>query len=179
MPHIPDSFTAGTTLALSVALTAYPPPDWSLTLLLRGPEQRDLASTPDATLHTFAAPATETAGWAAGAYWYSLRATDGTEVHELETGTLTVAPDLAAVAEGYDGRTHAERTLEAIEAVIEGRASKDQDSYRINNRELRRTPISQLLKLRDVYRQEVRRSRAARRGRNTLGRQVLARFGRA
>lgn len=177
MPHIPDSFTAGTTLAFSVALTAYPPPDWSLTLLLRGPEQRDLTSNPDGTVHAFSVSAVDSAGWAAGAYWYSLRATDGTEVHEVETGTLTVSPDLAEVGAEYDGRGHAEKVLEAIEAVIEGRASKDQDSYRINNRELRRTPISQLLKLRDVYRQEVRRARAARRGRNTLGRQVLARFG--
>lgn len=176
MPHIPDSFTAGTTLAIAVALTAYPPPGWSLVLLLRGPEQRDLASTPDDTLHAFSVTAADTASWSAGAYWYSLRATDGTEVHEIETGTLTVTPDLAAVAADYDGRSHAEKVLEAIEAVIEGRASKDQDSYRINNRELRRTPISQLLKLRDVYRQEVRRARAAKRGRDTLGRQILARF---
>ncbi|QTP61383.1 hypothetical protein HNO53_20705 [Billgrantia antri] len=166
-------------MALSVALTAYPPPEWSLTLLLRGPEQRDLTSSPDGTVHAFAVTAVDTAAWKAGDYWYSLRATDGTEVHELETGTFTVEPDLASVAEGFDGRSHAEKVLEAIEAVIEGRASKDQDSYRINNRELRRTPISQLLKLRDVYRQEVKRARAAKRGRDTLGRQVLARFGRA
>lgn len=179
MPHIPDRFTAGTTLSLSVALTAYPPPEWSLTLLLRGPEQRDLASTPDDTLHAFEVPATETAGWAAGAYWYSLRATDGAEVHELESGTLAVDPDLASVAEGYDGRAHAEKVLEAIEAVLENRATKDQDSYRINNRELRRTSVEQLWKLRHLYSQEVRRLRAARRGRDTLGRQVLARFGRA
>jgi len=177
MPYIPDSLTAGTTLAVTVPLTAYPPPEWSLTLVLRGPERRDLDSTPDGTLHAFGTPAAETANWIAGAYWYSLRATDGADVHEIETGTLTVEPDLARVAEGYDGRGHAERVLEAIEAVIEGRASKDQDSYRINNRELRRTPVSQLLKLRDVYRQEVRRARAARRGRDTLGRQILARFG--
>ncbi|KAA0014422.1 hypothetical protein F0A17_01875 [Billgrantia pellis] len=179
MPYIPDSFTAGTTLALTVALTAYPPPEWSLTLLLRGPEQRDLTSTPDGTVHAFAVTAADSASWKAGAYWYSLRATDGTEVHELEDGTLTVELDLASVTAEHDGRTHAERTLAAVEEEIEFRARKDQDSYRINNREWRRTPLEQLLKLRDRYREEVRRQRAAQRGRNTLGRQVLARFGRA
>lgn len=177
MAHIPDSITAGTTLSFTVALTAYPPPDWSLSLLLRGPQAHDLTSTQDGTLHAFGVSAVDSAGWPPGAYWYSLRATDGAEVHEVETGTLNVAADLAAVSTDYDGRSHAEKVLEAIEAVIEGRATKDQDSYRINNRELRRTPISQLLKLRDVYRQEVRRARAAKRGRDTLGRQVLARFG--
>ncbi|WP_198556044.1 hypothetical protein [Halomonas sp. MES3-P3E] len=175
MAGIPKSTTAGTTLALSLALTAYPAPDWSATLILRGAQSIDLASQPDGKLHTFTTAADVTASWKPGDYWYSLRVTDGTEVYEVETGTLTVDPDLAAVSE-FDGRTHAERTLQAIEAVIEGRASKDQDSYRINNRELRRTSISQLLKLRDVYRQEVRRLRASRRGKDTLGRQVLARF---
>lgn len=176
MAGIPKSTTAGTTLALSLALTAYPAPDWSAALILRGVQSIDLVSQPDGKLHTFTSAADVTATWKPGDYWYSLRVTDGAEVHEVETGTLTVDPDLAAVSE-FDGRTHAERTLQAIEAVIEGRASKDQDSYRINNRELRRTPISQLLKLRDIYRQEVRRARAAKRGKDTLGRQVLARFG--
>lgn len=178
MAYIPDSFTAGTTLAITVALTAYPPPEWSAVLIIRGAQSIDLDSQPEEKLHAFSASAETTAAWAAGAYWYSLRVTNGTEVHEIETGTLNIAPDMADLPEGYDGRGHAVKVLEAIEAVIEGRASKDQDSYRINNRELRRTPISQLLKLRDVYRNEVRRARAARRGRDTLGRQVLARFSR-
>lgn len=178
MAYIPDSFTAGTTLAITVALTAYPAPEWSATLIIRGAQSIDLDSQPDEKLHAFSAAPETTSAWVAGAYWYSLRVTSGTEVHEIETGTLNVAPDMADLPEGYDGRSHAVKVLEAIEAVIEGRASKDQDSYRINNRELRRTPISQLLKLRDVYRQEVRRARAARRGRDTLGRQVLARFSR-
>ena len=177
MPYIPDSMTAGTTLAFSVALTAYPPPDWSLTLLLRGPEQHDLTSSPDGTVHAFSVSAADSAEWAAGDYWYSLRATDGVEVIEVDAGNIKVMPDLAAVSTEYDGRTHAERTLAAVEKELEIRARKDQDSYRINNREWRRTPLEQLLKLRDRYRQEVRRERAARRGRNTLGRQVLARFG--
>lgn len=177
MAGIPERMTAGTTLAVSLALTAYPATEWSATLILRGATSIDLASEPDGRLHAFRADAETTREWSAGDYWYSLRVTDGTEVHEVDTGTLKVLPDLAAADADYDGRTHAERTLEAIEAVIEGRASKDQDSYRINNRELRRTSIEQLLKLRDVYRNEVRRLRAARRGRNTLGRPVLARFG--
>lgn len=176
MAGIPKSTTAGTTLALSLALTAYPAPDWSATLILRGAQSIDLASQPDGKLHTFTTAADVTASWKPGDYWYSLRVTDGTEVHEIDTGTLTVKPDLASVPEGYDGRAHAEKVLESIEAVIEKRATLDQESYRINNRELRRTSPGQLLKLRDVYRQEVRRLRASRRGKDTLGRQVLARF---
>jgi hypothetical protein len=61
-------------------------------------------------------------------------------------------------------------------AVIEGRATRDQERYRINNRELQRTPISDLIRLRDRYREEARRERAAAKGQSLLGRRVLTRF---
>jgi len=51
--------------------------------------------------------------------------------------------------------THARRVLTAIEAVIEGRASKDQEEYTIGTRSLKRTPIKDLLVLRDAYKAEV------------------------
>ena len=60
--------------------------------------------------------------------------------------------------------------------MIEKRASLDQERYRINNRELYRTPIADLLKLRDLYRAEVRREQAAARGQNPFGATVRVRL---
>lgn len=91
---------------------------------------------------------------------------------EVGSGQITIMPDLAAAEAGYTAKTHAQRTLEAIEAVIEKRASMDQERYRINNRELYRTPIADLLKLRDLYRLEVAREQQAQRGCNPFGRKV-------
>lgn len=176
MTAIPDSLTAGTTLSLPITLTAWPASDWSLTLMLRGAGAVDLTATPKGNTHLIEADATTTAKWPAGRYWYSLRARQGDEVHEIDSGDITIHADIATLDAGHDGRAHAERVLEAIEAVIEGRASKDQDSYRINNRELRRTPIDQLLKLRDRYRREVQQLRAKRRRQSPLGRNVLVRM---
>jgi hypothetical protein len=65
---------------------------------------------------------------------------------------------------GFDGSTHAQRTLAAIEAVLEKRATRDQEKYSINNRELSRTPISDLLLLRDRYKTQVRMELKAKRG---------------
>ncbi|WP_456267659.1 hypothetical protein M1D97_10355 [Kushneria sp. AK178] len=176
MTAIPNSLTAGTTLSLPITLTAWPASDWSLTLMLRGAGSVDLTATPEGKTHLIEADAATTTQWPAGRYWYSLRARRGDEVHEIDSGDITIQADIAALDAGHDGRAHAERVLEAIEAVIEGRASKDQDSYRINNRELRRTPIDQLLKLRDRYRREVQQLRAKRRGQSPLGRNVLVRL---
>lgn len=64
----------------------------------------------------------------------------------------------------HGGLDHIHRVLESIEAVIEKRATIDQERYTINNRELWRTPIPQLLELRDRYRAELRRAMAAKSG---------------
>lgn len=173
---LPEAITAGVTLDHAVTLTAYPAPDWALELILRGPGQIDLIAADDGTQHRFGASAGVTADWVPGVYWYSLRATQGAEVALVDEGQLTVRPDLATITGPHDGRSHAERVLTAIEAVIEGRAAIDQQRYVINNRELWRTPIADLLLLRTKYRDELRQMKAAARGQSLLGRQVKVRF---
>lgn len=177
MALIPNKITAGLTLSVTFELADYPGPEWSSLLLLRGAGSIDIEGGSDGKIHTLAETSTNTQGWAPGNYSYSLRVTDGTDTYQVESGSLNILPDLAQADANFDGRAHAEKVLESIEAVIEGRATKDQDSYRINNRELRRTPISQLLKLREVYRAEVAQLKARRRGKQTLGRSILVRFG--
>lgn len=140
--------------------------------MLRGPSVVDIIGTADGDYFVFTAPATETSDWAAGEYWYAVRATSSGDVKQLEGGQVSVLPDIANAAEGFNGSTHAERVLAAIEAVIEKRATMDQERYRINNRELYRTPIADLLKLRNTYRDEVNRERAKQCGHNPFGRKV-------
>jgi hypothetical protein len=173
---LPSKITAGLTLELSVTLTAYPAPEWGLTVLLRGPQSHDLQAVADGAQHRISVDAPTTASWTPGEYWYSVRATNGGTVHQVEEGTITVRPDLASASAGYDGRGHAEKVLAAIEAVLENRASQDQQSYTINNRSLQRTPIGDLLKLRSFYRAEVARLKAAGKGNGLLGRLARVRF---
>lgn len=171
-----ERIAAGVTFDHTVTLTAYPAPDWTLALILRGPSAIDLTATADGASHRFQASAATTAEWLAGRYWFALRATRGAEVAQVDEGDLRIVPDFAALTDPYDGRTHAERVLAAIEAVIEGRATIDQQSYQINNRQLSRTPIPDLLMLREKYREEVRQQQQAARGQSLLGRQVKVRF---
>lgn len=160
----PSSFSAGLTFERTVTLIAYPPPDWQLSAVLRGPGAIEMEAEAIGTQHRFLVTAAETAGWEPGIYWFSIRATRGDEVAEVEAGEMTVRPDLANADSGFDGRNHVSRVLDAIEAVLEKRATLDQQSYKINNRELARTPIPELLQLRDRYRSELRRMKAARKG---------------
>jgi len=177
MPRIlPVEIKAGISFELTVEHAGYPAPDWTLRLLLRGPGSIDLTSVDAGTVHRLSATAAVSSGWQPGEYAYSLRASRGAEVVELESGAVPVRPDLAAAAPGADQRVHARKVLAAIEAVIEGRATLDQERYRIGERELYRTPIADLLKLRSHYRAELARETAAVQGYSgLLGREVQVR----
>lgn len=174
---IPDTFAAGTTFTALVTALAYPADEWSATLILRGPAQIDLIGTAEGVQHRFTASAAVTAEWVPGRYTWAIRATREGETVQIDSAQIVVGVDLAALEAPQDMRTHARRVLDAIEAVIENRATTDQQRYTINNRELWRTPISELLMLRSRYRDEVRREEQAKRGgQSLLGRNIKVRF---
>lgn len=154
MLNIPKTIKAGVNFSASVVLPAYDS-GWEVLLYLRGPSSVDLTAAQNGSEFTFSAPASVTANWTAGGYLYSVRATNGADVVELESCQLTVLPDMTALPPGTDTRTENQKVLEAIEAVIAKRATMDQERYRINNRELYRTPIGDLLKLKNHYKQLV------------------------
>lgn len=113
-------------------------------------------------------------------YTLAIRATDAATSEEYTTLTqpLPVLANLNDQAEGFDNRTQNQRTLDAVNAVIEGRASKDQESYAIGGRSLSRTPLRDLIDLRREYERLVAkdiRAERAKAGKGHRGR-ILARF---
>lgn len=111
-----------------------------------------------------------------GNYTWVIEASASGNRWEVERGRCTVYPDPTTAS--VDPRSHARIVLEAIQAVIENRATKDQSSYTIAGRSLSRTPLPELLMLLDRYKGEVYREEQAARiakGLPTSGR-VLVRF---
>jgi len=152
---IPNKIAAGLNFRADAKLPAYAD-GWDVLLYLRGPSAVDLEAVKEgADVFVFAAAGATTAGWAPGLYRYTMRATNGGDVVEVCAGTVTVEPDLASLPAGSDVRSDYRKALDAIEAVLAKRATLDQERYRINNRELYRTPIGDLMKLRAHYRQLV------------------------
>ncbi|WP_179989813.1 hypothetical protein [Acinetobacter sp. YH1901141] len=172
--RFPTKITAGVTFKQRFNLTAYPASGgWSLLVYLRGATSINMQSTADGNQHLFNISAETTKTYQAGHYGYSLRAVNiSGEVEELDSGVLEIIADLSAINTSTDLRSHAQKTLAALEAVIEGRASLDQERYRINNRELYRTPLETLLKLRSLYRAEVAREQAKAKGKSLFGQVV-------
>lgn len=162
--EFPSQITAGTSLDVRLCFTAYQPPAWTAYVALRGPSAIDITATQDGTLHRFTRAAAVTATWLPGSYLAALRVTDGTQVVEVERFELKVLADVASLSAGYEARSHVERMLAAIEAVLENRGTLEQQRYMIKGRELYRVPPSELLSLRDRYRAELRRMKAASNG---------------
>jgi len=106
----------------------------------------------------FTATATVTAAYTAGDYQWQIIATYGSGAsairYTIAEGQVTLLDNISVRTALYDNRSHAKKVLDAIEAILEGRASKDQESYSIAGRSLARTPIPDLLKLRSVYKNE-------------------------
>lgn len=76
--------------------------------------------------------------------------------YELGRGNLIVMRFLGTSGT-VDSRSNAQATLDAINAVILGRASKDQEEFQIAGRMLKRTPVPELLILKEAARAEVAR----------------------
>lgn len=152
---IPNKLLAGFTVNIPYDPGSLYGPDkgWSAVLLLRGPARIDIPAITDPANpsgYVFKAAPSDTEAWTAGDYWYTLKVTNSTDAYQLESGQATVTPDPAS-ATTYDGRSKNKRILDAIDALMEGRATVDQERYKIGNRELFRTPIKDLVELRKYY----------------------------
>lgn len=165
MATIENVITAGDTLDFTTSVPDYPASDgWTLKYRLSPRASGtaiDLTASANGDDYDVTASATTSAGWAAGFYTWSAFVEKAGERYTVDRGQLEIRAASSTLAAGYDGRTHAQTVLDAIEAVLENRATLDQESYAINGRSLKRMPIADLLKLRQVYRAEVQGEEAA------------------
>ena len=83
-----------------------------------------------------------TTGWAPGIYAYRATASKSPEVYTVGSGSITIKPAFSAA---LDARSQAARTLEAINATLEGRASSATAEYEIAGRKLKYIPVPELL----------------------------------
>lgn len=176
LTQFPNSIQAGLSLRVIVTAPEFPASAWQARAYLRGPSTINLVAAADGESHLFYQCFADTQDWVSGLYDYSVKVFNERDAFEIERGQVTVVVDRALISSTYDARNHEQRVLEAIEAVIEKRATKDQESYTINGRTLTRTPIEELLKLRSHYRAEIAQMKRGGRGKRLAGRQLKVRF---
>lgn len=173
----PLTLRAGDSARWARTLADYPASaGWALSYVLLSASARiEIASAADGDAHAVTLPAATTAGYAPGAYTWAAVVTKGTDRYTVGSGRVEILPDLAAETTlAHDGRSHARKALEAIEAWIES-ADPSVARRKIADREIQFIPIAELLALRDRYRREVRAEDAAAGIRPNRGR-ILLRF---
>jgi len=161
----PVSIRAGDSASWLIASADYPAGDgWGLTYtLINAAGKVTITSVASGNDHSIYKLPAVTALYAPGKYSWQCVAANGTDAYTIRSGDMEILASFAAAAT-LDARSHAEKTLAALEAWIEGHDMAVSE-YEIAGRRMKYIPIDQLLKLRDQYRREVRGQSAAASGR--------------
>ena len=162
--------------------TDYPNTSHTMTFMARSGTganvEFSIVATNSGDDYLFTANSAATASYTAGAFHYQIEVLETSSSNRIivDQGELTVTDDLDV--NNVDPRTHAEKMLQKIEAVLENRADADVSSYSIAGRSLTKMSPEELLTWRDTYRREVkayRRKLDVKHGRRTSS-TVLMRF---
>lgn len=136
----------------------YPSDEWTLSLHLRGSSALDVNATAneDKTYAlTLTAVNNDSDPLAVGTFYYQTKVTNiaDTSIKKfIDSGSIQVLADLSDTdLETFDGRTKAQIMVEAIDAMLTKKASRDQQSFTIGQRTLQRMTPEQLLKWRQYY----------------------------
>jgi hypothetical protein len=150
----------------------YPASTWTLTYWFKKTGSTganfSIAASADGDNFAVSVAAATTGAYTAGDYTWAAIVTAGSEAYEIDRGRLKLLAKYSAAA-NLDDRSHARKALEAIEAVLENRATVDQQEYSIGSRMLKRMPAKDLLEFRDYYRGQVAMEDMVERARNGQG----------
>lgn len=156
----PARLVAGDTAKWLRSLADYPASaGWVLTYrLVNAGNAYSFSATASSDDHLVNVAAATTANWAAGDYTWRAQVALAGEVYTVAAGQFVIEPAFGAA---IDARSTARQSLDAVEAMLMGRASSGVAEYQIAGRQLRHIPIPELLTLRDRLRMDVAREDAA------------------
>lgn len=170
----PKEITAGDSIEWTLSLPDYLPADsWVLSYaLVKTGNQISITGTDNGDgRHKISVSGTTTADWVPGDYRWQAYVTKGSNRHQVGSGRITVHPNFAAQATGFDARSlwriildnlmAAYQTLTATNATV---AEVD-----INGRRVRFTDKAELLKEISRAKSEVAREKRAERIKQGLG----------
>jgi len=153
----PRKIRKGLSETWTESINDYPATEYTLKYNLQNSSANvAIVSTADGNAHTVTLTASTTAGYTAGTYkWQSYveNISDSDEKVFIAQGTIEIVNTF--LSGNTDQRSHARKTLEAIEAVIENRATQDHLSYSIAGRAITLLSTKELIEFRSFYRAEV------------------------
>jgi len=155
----PTRITAGDTVTWLKSLPDYSAANsWVLSYtLINSAAKITITTTASGADHLASVAAATTAGWAAGTYSWQAVVTKAAERYTVGTGSIVVAPNLAAAAT-LDTRTSAKKALEAVNLLLESYGSKAyMQGYEIAGRKMQFSSPGDFLAYRSKLMAEVAR----------------------
>jgi hypothetical protein len=152
----PSEIVSGDTIQWKKSLSDYPASD-GYTLkysIINASNKYDITASASGDDHLITISAATSASYAPGIYTWTSYVEKGTDRYTIGSGTIKIKPNLAAQTAGYDNRSHVKKVLDAIEALLEGKASRDAQGISIGGTAITKMAIDELLKWRDKYRIE-------------------------
>lgn len=153
----PLQFRAGDTVQWKRSLSDYPASaGYALKYYLtKSDKQIVLTATQSGDDHLVTIAAADSANYEAGRYFFIARIEKTPDIFTVSEGIIEIKANLATAITGHEWRAHCEQALENIEAVLLGKATKDNYSYSIAGRQLSKYSWTELSDMRTKYRQEL------------------------
>lgn len=95
----------------------------------------------------------DTTGWQAGTYYFQLTMQDG---RVTPVDLFEIRQNLATAPDGYDPKSQAQITLEAIDAMLANRATAQQRRIQLGDKSIDYSSLDELLKWRAHFQKIVR-----------------------
>jgi len=189
---VPGEITAGSTLQW-IEPTATDPAgneatsaSWTLSILFRTNTAGEGATVNGSARSDggwdVALSAAVTSEWDAGIWYWQRKITSGDQVVITGSGTTKVVPSLGYTGDptAFDGRSQAEKDLDAVQAAIRGIISGGSKQYSIGGRSFTKLDLGLLMQRESQLKGIVSRERAAEKYAQGLGdpQTMFVRFGR-
>jgi hypothetical protein len=150
---VPEKITSGYSYEFALELPAYPPDDgWSVSLAIRlpGVAAQKVEAVHNGSVYVFAISPSVSGALPGGlAAWQCSAERSDIERVLVDQGRMEISPDL--MDDDTDPRSKAEMMIDAIDAVLQDRATDGQSEIMYNGRQLKYMPVGDLLRLRSYY----------------------------
>ena len=176
----PQLANAGTTWKWEVSFSDYKASIYTLTYYFRevsGKYSFDITATNSNDTFRVNVPKATTSAYAPGVYSGQGFVDDGASRFLVYENQLQVGSDFALQGIGKDTRSHAQKVLESIKALLEGK-TEDVTSYSVAGRSITKMTLQELIEAKDYYERIViteQRQQRAKQGLHT-GQVVRAKF---
>ena len=162
----PQQAQAGTSWQWEVTYTDYKASTYTLTYYFRevtGKYSFDITATNNNDTFRVTVPKATTSAYAPGVYSGQGFVDDGAKRFLVYENQLEVKEDFALQGIGKDTRSHAQKVLESIKALLEGK-TEDVTSYSVAGRSITKMTLQELIEAKDYYERivvtELRQQRA-------------------